>query len=89
LLELAAVLGSQRATDLGPSVSLVALVECSLPIFVLAFSGLFALAADRWMPVRSVALRSALYLQTVAAPSKIASMFLIVFAIFLVQGQSA
>ena len=89
LLELGAVLGSQRATDLGPSVSLVALVECSLPIFVLAFSGLFALVADRWVPVRSLTLRSALSLQTVAAPSKIASMSLIIFAIFLVQGLSA
>lgn len=85
LLELGAVLGSQRATDLGPSVSLVALIECSLPIFVMAFSGLFALGADRWMPVRSLALRSTLSLQTVAAPSKIASMLLIVFAILLVQ----
>ena len=89
LLELGAILGSQRATDLGPSVSLVALIECSLPIFVMAFSGLFALVAHRWMPVRSLAVRSALSLQTVAAPSKIASMFLIVFAIFLAQGLSA
>lgn len=89
LLELAAVLGSQRATDLGPSVSLVALIECSLPIFVLIFSGLFALFADRWMPVRFIALRSALSLQIIAAPSKLASMFLIVFAIGLMQGLSA
>lgn len=88
ILELAAVLGSQRATDVGPSVSLVALIECSLPIFVMVFSGLFALIAHRWMPVRSLALRAALSLQTVAAPSKIASMFLIVFAIFLMQGLS-
>ena len=86
LLEVGAVLGSQRATDLGPSVSLVALVECTLPIFVMLFSGLFALVGRRWMPVRSLALRSALSLQTVAAPSKITSMSLIVVAIFLVQG---
>ncbi len=89
LLELGAVLGSQRATDLGPSVSLVALIECSLPIFVMAFSGLFAVVAHRWMPVRSLALRSALSLQTVAAPSKIASMFLILLAIFVAQASPA
>lgn len=88
LLELGAVLGSQRATDLGPSVSLVALIECSLPIFVMTLSGLFAVVAPRWMPVRSLALRSVLSLQTVAAPSKIASMFLIVFAIFVAQASS-
>lgn len=88
LLELGAVLGSQRATDLGPSVSLVALIECSLPIFVMVFSGLFAVVAHRWMPVRSLALRSVLSLQTVAAPSKVASMFLIVFAIFVARASS-
>jgi hypothetical protein len=38
------------------------------------------------MPLRASALRNALLLQTSAAPSKIASMLLIVFAIFLVQG---
>jgi len=88
LLELGAVLGSQRATDVGPSVSLVALIECSLPIFVMMFSGMFAMIAHRWIPVRLFALRSALSLQTAAAPSKIASMFLIVFAIFLIHGLS-
>ena len=88
LLELAAVLGSQRATDLGPSVSLVALIECSLPIFVMAFSGLFALVAKAWMPFRSIAPRSALSLQTISAPSKIASMLLIVLAVGLMQGLS-
>lgn len=86
LLELGAVLSSQRATDVGPSVSLVALVECSLPIFVMVFSWLAATGAALWMPLRASALRNALLLQTSAAPSKIASMLLIVFAIFLVQG---
>ncbi|MGI9261422.1 MAG: hypothetical protein ACR2QR_05265 [Woeseiaceae bacterium] len=88
LLELVAVLGSQRATDLGPSVSLVALIECSLPIFVMVFSVLLARIANRWRPMRSLALHSALSLQTIAAPSKIGSMFLIVTAIFLAQGFS-
>lgn len=86
LLELGAVLGSQRATDIGPSVSLVALLECSLPIFVMTFSWLIAFTTRLWMPFRSSALHAALSLQTSAAPSKIASMVLIVFAIFLVQG---
>ncbi len=85
LLEIAAVLGSQRATDVGPSVSLVALLECSLPVFVMLFSWLFVIAADFWGHGRAAALRSALALQTVAAPPKVVSLLMIVFAIFLIQ----
>lgn len=85
LLEIAAVLGSQRATDKGPSVSLVALVECTLPIFVMVFSLAIALSSKRLLPTRSVAIRKALSLQTIAAPSKVASMVLIACAIFIVQ----
>lgn len=85
LLEIGAVLASQRATDLGPSVSLVVLLECSLPLFVMAFSWLFAVTARQWSPRRAMALRSALALQTAAAPTKLISMLMIIFAIFLVQ----
>ena len=85
LLEIGAVLASQRATDVGPSVSLVALLECSLPVFVMLFSWLFVFGADLWGHRQAVAFRSALALQTFAAPSKLVSMTIIVFAIFLVQ----
>lgn len=85
LLEIGAVLASQRATDLGPSVSLVALVECSLPVFVMIFSWLLAAMARQWNPARAIPLNSALSLQTAVAPPKLVSMLMIVFAIFLVQ----
>lgn len=85
LLELTAVLGSQRATDVGPSVSLVALLECSLPIFVMAFSWMF-LAASRYWPKTGVdGIRTALASQTDAYPAKLFSLVLIVVAIGLVQ----
>jgi drug/metabolite transporter (DMT)-like permease len=84
-LEIGAVLASQRATDLGPSVSLVALLECSLPVFVMVFSWLFAVAARQWNPRRAIALRAVLSLQTAAAPPKLISVLMIIFAIFLFQ----
>jgi hypothetical protein len=87
LLELGAVLGSQRATDLSPSVSLVALLECSLPLFVMAFSWALAPVARFWRPTASHALNSALAEQVAAAPSKLATMLLIIVAITLVQAQ--
>lgn len=83
LLELGAVLASQRATDLSPSVSLVALLECSLPIFVMAFSWLIAVCARQWRPARWQSLLAVLSEQTISAPSKVASMLLIVGAISL------
>ena len=85
LLELGAILGSQRATDLGPSVSLVALLECSLPLFVMTFSWLLIPVARSVQPIASRSLASALAEQILAAPSKLASMVLIVIAIGMVQ----
>jgi drug/metabolite transporter (DMT)-like permease len=85
LLEIGAVLASQRATDLGPSVSLVALLECSLPVFVMVFSWLFAVAARQWSSRRAMAMLPVLSLQTTAAPSKLISMLMIILAIVLVQ----
>lgn len=86
LLEVAAVLSTQRATEKGPSVSLVALLECTMPIFIMAFSIIVVWVTKYWMPTQSAALRSALSLQTVAAPSKLVSMVLIAGAIVLSQG---
>lgn len=84
LLELVAVLGSQRATDLGPSVSLVALLECSLPVFVMLFSWLFFRLSPYFAVIDTDAIRSTLAVQTHALPVKLISLTLIVYAIGLV-----
>ena len=85
LTELGAVFCSQRATDVGPSVSLVALLECTLPLFVMIFSWAAVNAMRFRDGLDTVAVRSALALQTAAAPSKFLSMSMILVAIFLVQ----
>jgi hypothetical protein len=85
LLELGAVLGSQRATDVGPSVSLVALLECSLPIFVMGFSWMLLIASRYWRSRNMDGIRAALALQTKAYPAKLLSLVLIISAIGLVQ----
>jgi len=87
LLELTAVLGSQRATDVGPSVSLVALLECSLPIFVIAFSWMFLGASRYWPKTGRDGIRTALASQTDAYPAKLFSLVLIAAAIGLVQSE--
>jgi len=85
MLEIMAVLSSQRATDKGPSVSLVALLECALPIFIMIFSCIIAASSKILMPSQYASLSSALSLQTIAAPAKILSLILIACAIFLIQ----
>lgn len=85
LLELGAVLGSQRATDVGPSVSLVALLECSLPVFVMGFSWMFVVASRYWRATDTAVIRATLASQTKAYPAKLLSLGLIVAAIGLVQ----
>jgi len=85
LLELGAVLGSQRATDIGPSVSLVALLECSLPVFVMGFSWMLLSASRLWPKSDADGIRSALASQTEAYPAKLFSLVLIISAIGLIQ----
>lgn len=85
MLEFGGVLGSQRATDVGPSVSLVALLECSLPVFVMAFSWLLLATRPPGIGTSSPRVRSALAAQTTAYPAKLTSLALIVAAIGLVQ----
>lgn len=85
ILELGAVFGSQRATDVGPSVSLVALLECSLPVFVMGFSWLL-LGVSRFSGAARVdGLRITLAAQTKAYPAKLFSLAMIVLAIGLVR----
>ncbi len=88
LLELVAVLGSQRATDVGPSVSLVALLESSLPIFVMAFSRMLFGMSRFWPSVDGKGIRSALAAQTRAYPAKLVSLLLIASAILLVDASA-
>ena len=85
ILEIGAVFCSQRATDVGPSVSLVALLECALPLFVMAFSWAAAHALRYYDSFHTVTVRSSLALQTSAAPSKLLSVTLILAAMLLVQ----
>lgn len=85
LLEVVAVLGSQLATDIGPSVSLVALLECSLPVFVMLFSWLFFGLSRHVAVIDTETIRSALAKQTQAFPVKLISLTLIVYAIGLVH----
>lgn len=85
VLELVAVLGSQRATDVGPSVSLVALLECSLPIFVMTFSWIILGVSRRWHVANTYSIRSALVSQTDAYPAKFLSLALIAAGIGLVR----
>ena len=85
MLEFGGVLGSQRATDVGPSVSLVALLECSLPVFVMIFSWLILATRPPGIGTSSPRVRSALAAQTTAYPAKLTSLALIVVAIGLVQ----
>ncbi len=85
LLELGAVFGSHRATDLSPSVSMVALLECTLPIFIMLFSWLTMIMLRRWPATDTTAIRLSLSTQTAAAPSKLAAMTLIIAAVAISQ----
>mgnify|MGYP001947393976 CR=1 FL=1 len=84
LIELGAVLFWQRATAMSPSVSFVAVLECSLPVFVMGFSfGLLAISR-RWKMGTPV-IREALRLQVAATPEKLLSLTLILAAIVVLQ----
>ena len=83
-LQLAAILASQRATDIGPSVSLVAIVETSLPLFIMVFSCIVIVLA-RFFPLFSQETRQALALQTVSLEAKTIAFLLIGLAISLIH----
>ncbi len=84
LIHLFGAVAGQRATAIGPSVSLVALAECTQPLFVMALSLLLA-AGARYGSRISLDMRQALALQTIGAPAKFASMSLIGLAVFITQ----
>ena len=84
LVEFTAVMFWQRATAMSPSVSFVAVLECSLPVFVMGFSfGLLAIS-QRWKTGTPV-IREALRLQITATPVKLLSLTLILSAIVMVH----
>ena len=83
LLELGAVFASQRATDMAPSVSFVALAECALPIFIVLFSAA-ACGAIRLRAGASLRIRTALADQSSHLPAKLTSLGLIALAIVVV-----
>ena len=83
-VELLGVLCSQRATAVGPSVSFVAVIECSLPVFIMLYSvGLVGVSQHIKVITKDV--RETLLLQIKAAPTKILSIMLIVVAVGVVQ----
>lgn len=81
-LELAGLFGSQRATHVGPSVTLVALVECALPLFVMFFSWLLYQLIQH-TPSASEALRTTLQLQSRAYSTKTLAVALIGIGIWI------
>jgi drug/metabolite transporter (DMT)-like permease len=84
-LEVAAMLGSQKATDLGPSVTLVVLLECSLPLFVMLFSWVFLVYSRYWRAAGRRNLNKVLATQTGGLTGKLLSLAVIVLAIGLSQ----
>ena len=84
LIALIAVLASQRATDLSPSVSFVAVIECTVPAFIMLLSLGVLFISRCWKPVSSDT-RHALQLQISASPTKLLSLMFIIAAILLIQ----
>ncbi len=70
VLVILALLSSQRATQLGPSVSLVTLIECLLPLFIISIS-LVVVGLNRYTPIVSVDIQKTLTLQTSGISIKI------------------
>lgn len=83
-LHLTGALASQRAVATTPSVSLVALVECSEPLFVMTLGFLLA-AAARCRGVAAAGLLTALTLQTASLRAKCGALLLISTAIVMSQ----
>lgn len=80
ILGICAVLSSHRATQLGPSVSLVALIECLLPIFIIAISyGVIQL--NRLTPILSSNHQKTLALQISGVQSKVSALLLLLLAV--------
>lgn len=78
-LGILAVLASHRATQQGPSVSLVALIECLLPAFIIFISFLL-IRLHRLSPVLHRDSYRTLSMQVQWLPSKIGALFMLMIA---------
>ena len=81
LLGTLAVMSSHRATQHGPSVSIVALLECLLPLFIILIS-VAALAMNRLVPVLARDHRRTLRLQMEGVPSKSLALLSLLVSLF-------
>ncbi|MBX2823981.1 MAG: EamA family transporter [Gammaproteobacteria bacterium] len=79
-LGLLALVCSHRATQVGPSVSLVALIECLLPLIIILISAL-TIAAHRLVPILSSANYRMLVQQITSLPSKILALTLLLASV--------
>ena len=84
LLDIAAVLLSQRSTSIAPSVTLVAVAECTLPVFIMIISGLCLVCSGNRNPL-SGRLRDSLAIQTDRWGAKIIAMTFIAGAVAAMQ----
>lgn len=80
VLGVMSVLSSHRATQIAPSVSVVALVECLLPLIIILLSFL-VLAANRFTPLISFNDKIMLELQIDGARSKILAFLLLIVSL--------
>ena len=85
LLGTLAVLSSHRATEYGPSVSVVALLECLLPLIIVLVS-LTALGVNRVVPVLTRDHRKTLRRQTRNVPSKSLALLAVSVSLLTLSG---
>ena len=84
LLDIAAVLISQRSTSIAPSVTLVAVAECALPVFIMALSGLYLAGSGFWR-FTSIRVHESIAIQTEDWVTKVVSISLIAGSIVVMH----
>jgi len=84
VLSILAVLSSHRATQLGPSVSIVALIECLLPLMIIAVSSALILM-NRYWPLLSSQHESILSLQLQGMQMKIGALSLVMISLLILM----
>ncbi len=84
IIQIAALVASQRAIDLQGSASMVALVECALPLFVILFSAASLLIVRTFYKTR-IGISNVLALQVAEIKDKSLSMLLIGLSIVITQ----
>jgi len=83
MLGLLAVLSSHRATEFSPSVSVVAMIECLLPVLIVIFS-LLLIQVNRYIPVLSGSNQLTLSQQLASVPEKMIAFILMLLAMVVV-----